>query len=66
MAALLYLGLKNRVGEPLFYPQRSFGMILEYAIYGIMMVMWIQRVPNVVPLLCSFGIMAILVGAVRK
>jgi hypothetical protein len=66
LAILLYRGLKNRLEEPLFYPHRSFGMMMEYLIYGIMMVMWIQRVPNVIPLLCSFGVMAVLVGAVRK
>ena len=56
---LLMVGLSKRRNEPLFYPQRSFGMMAEYVIYGVLMVMWIQRVENSIPLLASFFSMVV-------
>ena len=62
----LMIGLTKRKREPLFYPQRSFGMIAEYVIYGVLMVMWIQRVVDPIPLLASFFTMVIAIGIAQR
>lgn len=65
MALILKKGLQDRKNEPLFYEQQSFGMVVEYIIYGVLMVTWLPRASNTIPLFLCFFLMVLMVSLIR-